>query len=172
MSLLQQKAKRLKYGAGVLKEIMKQQKAIGFAIPKEPFERLVRSICDGWHISFKWNTTSILCLQELAEDFLEKYFEDATLVAAHAHRVTLMVKDFNTLSRVRWRYDKLVHHVEWQDFKMRDILLIPPTRKSKVDEVKVVEVTHSKNTRGKATYEESLKQQIKESKSIIDLETV
>ena len=108
----------------------------------------------------------------MAEDFLEKYFEDSMLVAAHAHRVTLMVKDFNTLSRVRWRYDTLVHHVEWQDFKMRDILLIPPTRKSRVDEVKVVEVTHSKNTRGKATYEESLKQQKEESKSVIDLEIV
>ena len=103
---------------------------------------------------------------------MEKYFEDAMLVAAHAHRVTLMVKDFNTLSRVRWRYDKLVHPVEWQDFKMRDILLIPPTRKSKVDEVKVVEVTHTKNTRGKAAYEESLKQQKAKSKSVIDLETV
>ena len=109
----------------------------------------------------------------MVEDFLEKYFEDAMLVAAHAHRVTLMVKDFNTLSRVRWwRSDKLVHHVEWQDFKMRDILLIPPTRKSRVDEVKVVEVTHSKNTRGKAAYEESLKQQKEESKSVIDLEIV
>ena len=35
-----------------------------------------------------------------------------------------------------------------------------------------VEVTHSKNTRGKAAYEESLKQQKEESKSVIDLETV
>ena len=91
--------------------------------------------------------SAILSLQELAEDYLEKYFEDAMLVAAHAHRVTLMAKDFNTLSKVRWRYDKLVHPVEWQDIKMRDILSIRPTRKSKVDEVKVVEVTHSKNTR-------------------------
>ena len=98
---------------------------------------------------------------------MEKYFEDSMLVAAHAHRVTLMVKDFNTLSRVRWRYDKLLHPVEWQDFRMRDILLIPSTRKSKVDEV-----THSKNIRGKAAYKESLKQQKAKSKSVIDLETV
>ena len=47
MSLLQQKSKRLKHGAGVLKEIRKQQKAVGFAIPKAPFQRLVRDICDG-----------------------------------------------------------------------------------------------------------------------------
>ena len=78
-----------------------------------------------------------------------KFFEDAMLVAAHAHRVTLMAKDFNTLSRVIWRYDKPVHPVEWQDIKMRDILLIPPTRKSKVDEVKVVEVTTQRTPEGK-----------------------
>ena len=102
----------------------------------------------------------------MAEDY------DAMLVAAHAHKVTLMAKDFNTLARVRYRYDKLLHPVEWQDFKMRDILLIPPARKSKQDEVKVVEVTHGKDTRGKVAYEEAMRNQMRASKSTMVVETV
>ena len=94
------------------------------------------------------------------------------LVAAHAHRVTLMAKDFNTLARVRYRYDKLLHPVEWQDFKMRDILLIPPARKPKQDEVKIVEVTHGKDTRGKAAYEEALRNQVRASQPSVLVEIV
>ena len=146
----------MKQGASILREIRKAQKAIGFAIPKAPFQRLVRETCENWQIGFRWNRTAILMLQEMAEDYLLKFFEDAMLVAAHAHRVTLMAKDLNTLARVRYRYDKLLHPVEWQDFRMRDILLIPPARKPKIDEIKVVEVFHGKDTRGKAAYEEAL----------------
>ena len=87
--------------------------AIGFAIPKAPFQSVVKETCDSWQIGFRWNRTAILVLQEMAEDYLEKFFEDAMLVAAHAHRVTLMAKDFNTLARARYRYDKLLHLVEW-----------------------------------------------------------
>ena len=130
----------MKQGTSILREIRKAQKAVGFAIPKAPFQRVVKEICDSWHLGFRWNRTAILSLKEMAEDYLEKFFEDAMLVATHAHRVTLMAKDFNTLARVRWRYDKLIHPIEWQDIKMRDILLIPPARKSKEDEVKVFEV--------------------------------
>lgn len=42
MSLLQQKSKRLKQSASILREIRKSQKAIGFAIPKDRFQRLVK----------------------------------------------------------------------------------------------------------------------------------
>lgn len=55
---------------------------------------------------------------------------------------------------------------------MRDILLIPPARKSKQDEVKNVEVTHIKNTKGKVAYEEALKKQMKYSKFVVDMQTV
>ena len=40
------------------------------------------------------------------------------------------------------------------------------------DEVKVVEVTHDKNTRGKATYEEVLRNQMRASKSAVVVEIV
>lgn len=51
------------------------------------------------------------------------------LVAVHAHKVTIMKKDINTLVRVRYMYDKIMNVEDWDDIKMRDILLIPPTKK-------------------------------------------
>ena len=56
------------------------------------------------------------------------------LVATHAHRVTTMKKDINTLARVKYRYDKILNVEDWDDIKMRDILLISPAKKSSKDE--------------------------------------
>ena len=94
------------------------------------------------------------------------------LVAAHAHRVTIMKKDINTLVRVRYRYDKILNAEDWDDLKMRDILLIPPTRKPSKDDVKVEDVTHSYETRGKSAYEELLKQQVIASSSALESKTI
>ena len=41
---------------------------------------------------------------------------------------------------------------------MRDILLIPPSKKPSKDEVKIEEVTHNYETRGRSAYEELMKQ--------------
>ena len=89
------------------------------------------------------------------------------LVVVHAHRVTIMRKDIQTLVRVKHRYDKILNAKSWDDLKMRDILLIPPTSTCKSDKVKVQEVTHTYETRAKVAYEELLKQQIKESSSFL-----
>ena len=35
-------------------------------------------------LGFRWNRTAILVLQEMVEDYMEKVFEDAMLVVAHA----------------------------------------------------------------------------------------
>jgi histone H3/H4 len=42
-----------------------------------------------------------LALQEAAESFLVGLFEDATLCAIHAKRVTIMKKDFDLALRIR-----------------------------------------------------------------------
>ena len=65
-----------------------------------------------------------------------------------------MVKDSNTLKRLRWRYDKLLHPSDFVDNKMRDILMIPPARKPKED-LKIREVLHNVNTRLKAEQDEA-----------------
>ena len=55
-------------------------------------------------------------------------------------------------------YDKILNVEDWDDIKMRDILVIsPPTKKSSKDEVKIQEVTHTYETRAKSAYEELMK---------------
>ena len=88
-------------------------------------------------------------------------------VAAHAHRVTIMKKDIHTLVRVRHKYDKILNIESWDNLKMRDIFFIPPIRAGMANEVVVQEVTHGYETRAKVAYEEILKQQIKDSSSIL-----
>ena len=39
---------------------------------------------------------------------------------------------------------------DWDDMKMRDILLIPPSRKPSKDDVKLEEITHNYETKGKS----------------------
>ncbi|WP_447387088.1 hypothetical protein, partial [Streptococcus pseudopneumoniae] len=60
----------------------------------------------------RWKLTALLALQEAAEDFVLEYFNDLSIVAAHAHRVTVMDKDSDTVKRMRWRYDKLLQPSE------------------------------------------------------------
>ena len=91
-------------------------------------------------------------------------FNDTCLLAAHAKRVTVMVQDVGTLKRVRWRYDKLLHPSEIMDEKMKDILMVPPSRAPK-DTIKIVEVTHDVNTRAKAQTEERHKEMEKQRKT-------
>ena len=83
-----------------------------------------------------------------------------------------MKKDIQTLVRVKHRYDKILNAESWDDLKMRDILLIPPTRAGKANEVVVQEVTHGYETRVKVAYEELLKQQIKDSSFVLQSKTL
>ena len=94
------------------------------------------------------------------------------LVAAHAHRVTIMRKNIDTLMRVRYRYDKILNVEDWDDIKVRVILLIPPSRKPSKDDVKVEEVTHTYETRGKSAYEELMKHQLKASSLALESKTI
>ncbi|MCO5594058.1 hypothetical protein L7F22_048079 [Adiantum nelumboides] len=61
-----------------------------------------------------------------------------------------MDKDFDTIKRMRWRYDKLLQPSEFVDKTMRDLLVLPPTRKEEADALKIRDVTHEVQTRVKA----------------------
>ena len=75
MHMLQRnQKKRINQGNNVLIEIRKAQKAVGFAMPMAPFQRLVREICDSWGIGFKWTRIGLLTLQEATKDFLIEFF--------------------------------------------------------------------------------------------------
>lgn len=76
----------------------------------------------------------------VSEDYLIEFFIDAILLATHALRVTLMIKDANTLNMLRHRMNMLVHPIDFVDKRMRDILMVPPARKPK-DSVVITEIT-------------------------------
>ncbi|XP_039268190.1 histone H3.4-like [Styela clava] len=89
-------------GANALREVRKYQKSTRLLIRKLPFSRLVREISMKFapHITC-WQSLAIMALQEAAESRLVGIFEDANLLAIHAKRQTLMIKDLHTLMLIK-----------------------------------------------------------------------
>lgn len=141
--------RRFSQGVKCLREIRKAIKALNLTIPKLPFQRLCRQICEERSIGKRWRRDALDCLQEAAEDFLIEFFQDSYICAAHAKRVTLMDKDFVTLRRLRYRFSKLLEPLPIKDEKTFNILNIPPYRKPKPgdEKIKIEEVTHERDTR-------------------------
>lgn len=158
------KYRRVKQNVRALKEIRAAQKACELCIYKAPFRRVVRDVSDQCVDNLRWYTTALDCIQEAAEDYLIEFFIDAIMLAAHAHRVTLMERDTHTLGMLRHRTDNLCHPVDFVDTKMRDILLIPPYRKPKIT-MKITEVyeedLHDRVTRLNILKKEQLEEQQK-----------
>ena len=92
---------RAKPGTRALAEIRHWQRSTGLLIPKLAFQRLVREISIGINSNIRMQTMALLAIQESAEHFLVKLFENANLCAIHAKRVTLQVKDMQIVHRIR-----------------------------------------------------------------------
>jgi len=92
-------------GMGALREIRKYQKSTDLLIPKLPFSRLVREVCNNVASNsmqdLRFQAVAILALQEAAEAYLTTLFEDTVLCAIHAKRVTIMPKDMQLTQRIR-----------------------------------------------------------------------
>ncbi|MCO5612831.1 hypothetical protein L7F22_067102 [Adiantum nelumboides] len=84
------------------------------------------------NLQFRWSRSGLDCLHEATEDFLIVFFQDSYVMTAHAHRSTLMPRDFNSLRLLRFTYDKTLVPVGISDRKMDNILNIPPLGKVKV----------------------------------------
>ncbi|KAH7279152.1 hypothetical protein KP509_37G007500 [Ceratopteris richardii] len=106
--------KRVKYHVKSLRETRRAQKSMGLLIPRLPFMRVVKQISANLYslmktssfVNVRWQTQALLCLQEAGEGFAIDFMNDAYLCAAHAHRVTLMAKDYVIVSRIRYKFDK------------------------------------------------------------------
>ncbi|KAI5647145.1 hypothetical protein M9H77_33150 [Catharanthus roseus] len=92
---------RHKPGTVALREIRHFQKTWNLLIPAAPFIRTVKEISNFFapEVS-RWTAEALVALQEAAEDYLVKLFEDAMLCAIHAKRVTLMKKDWELARRL------------------------------------------------------------------------
>ena len=95
------KPHRYRAGTAALKDIRHFQKTSALLIRKLPFQRLVREIAQDYKTDLRFQSAAILCLQEAAEAYLVRLFDDANLCAIHARRVTIMPKDIQLARRIR-----------------------------------------------------------------------
>ena len=91
---------RFRPGIMALCEIRHYQKSSAFLIRKLPFQRLVREIAQQFKTDLRFQAVAILCLQEAAEAYLVRLFEDTNLCAIHAKRVTILPRDLHLARRI------------------------------------------------------------------------
>ena len=100
------KPHRYRPGTVALREIRRYQKSTDLLIRKLPFSRLVREIAQDFKQDLRYQSTSVLALQEATEAYLTHLFEDVNLCAIHSKRVTIMPKDIQLSKRIRGeKYD-------------------------------------------------------------------
>lgn len=94
---------RFRPGTVALREIRQFQNGTNLLIRKLPFQRLVREIAQklGLLENVRFQSHSIMALQEASEAYLIGLFEDSNLCAIHAKRVTVMPKDIKLARRIR-----------------------------------------------------------------------
>ena len=95
------KPHRYRAGTVALKDICHYQGSTALLIRKLPFQRVVREIAQDFKTDLRFQSAAILCLQEAAEAYLVKLFDDANLCAIHTRRVTIMLKDILLARRIR-----------------------------------------------------------------------
>ena len=95
------KPRRWRPGTVALREIRKCQKSTELLIRKLPFQRLLREIAQKIKFDLRFQSTAILALQEAAEDYLVKMFQQVNVCAIHGGRVTIKPKDVLLWKRIK-----------------------------------------------------------------------
>nr|XP_055189700.1 histone H3.1t [Nyctereutes procyonoides] len=95
------KPHRYRPGTVALREVRRCQKSTELLIRKLPFQRLVREIAQDFETDLRFQSSAVLALQEASEAYLVGLFEDTSLCAIHAKRVTVMPKDIQLARRIR-----------------------------------------------------------------------
>ena len=93
--------RRWRRGTVALREIRKYQKSTELLIRKLPFQRLLREIAQQIKHDLRFQSTAILALQEAAEDYLVKMFQQVNVCAIHGGRVTIQPKDVTLWRRMK-----------------------------------------------------------------------
>ena len=96
------KPQRWRPGTVALREIRRYQKSSELLIRKLPFSRFVREIAQNmFKNTYRMLANALLAMQEAAEAYLVRLFEDSNLCAIHAKRVTILPKDIQLARRIR-----------------------------------------------------------------------
>ena len=88
-------------GCLALQEIRHYQKRTNLLIRKLPFQRLIRELAQKFKVDVRFRSSALMALQEAAEAYLIRLFEDTNLCAIHAKRVTIMPKDIQLARHIR-----------------------------------------------------------------------
>lgn len=93
--------RRFRPGTVALREIRKYQKSTDPLIPRAPFRRLVCEVAQGLSAKgIRIQSAAVDALQQAAEAYLVRVFQDTNLVAIHCKRVTIMPKDMKLVMRL------------------------------------------------------------------------
>ena len=95
-----------------LREIRRYQRSSELVIRRMPFQRLVREIAQTHNPYLRFQSGTILALQESAEAYLVGLLEDSNLCAIHAKRVTIMPKDMQLARESEERGPKNISFIE------------------------------------------------------------
>lgn len=93
--------KRYRPQSNALREIRMYRRTTNLLIKKLPFQRLVREITDGIKSETRFQSAALMALQEAAEAYLVRLFEDTNMCASHAGRTTIMPRDMLLARRIR-----------------------------------------------------------------------
>ena len=77
-------ANRYRPGCLALQEICHYQKRTNLLIRKLPFQRLIRELAQKFKVDVRFRSSALMALQEAAEAYLVRLFEDTNLCAIHA----------------------------------------------------------------------------------------
>ena len=94
-------ANRYRPGCLALQEIRHYQKSTNLLIRKLPFQQLIKELAQKFKVDVRFRSSTLMALQEAAEAYLIRLFEDTNLCAIHAKRVTIMPKDIQLVRCIR-----------------------------------------------------------------------
>jgi histone H3 len=93
--------RRFRPGTVALREIRRYQKTSNLLIRRLPFQRLVKEIAQDCRGGLRFQSSSVLALQEAAESYIVGLFEDSQICALHAKRITIFPRDIQLSRRLR-----------------------------------------------------------------------
>ena len=95
------KPHRYRPGTVALREIRRYQKTTELLLRKKSFYQLCREMVQDFSADMRYQSSSILAMQEATEAYFAGLFEDTNLVAIHTRRVTILPKDIQLVRRIR-----------------------------------------------------------------------
>ena len=87
-------------GAKALRDIKKWQASELLLIRKLPFEQLVKEVGNDFKTDLLWSRFATMALQEAVEPFVVELLDLANLLAIHAGRVTINLKDLKLARKI------------------------------------------------------------------------